>query len=94
MFSNNNNKDKKQGIKIRKDRIFIFVLVITAGTVIWHFMSSIYGMFINSGWMHFRIWMYLIADGLAFWGVIFLLRGYRRTLKAQKKELEKKQNEN
>jgi heme/copper-type cytochrome/quinol oxidase subunit 2 len=78
-----------KGIKNKKDKIFILVLVLTVGNLVWQLMSAIYSI-ANGEWKQMSIWLYVFADIIAVVGILWLLRSYRRSRKAKKDEEESK----
>jgi hypothetical protein len=62
-------------------------MIIIVGNLTYQLMSTIYGMFTGHG-KYGLGWLIILAlvDGLGIYGVLWLLRSYRRTLRALKKQ--------
>lgn len=94
-------------IKVKRDRIFILVLIITVGGLAWKLMTTLYSL--GANWKYLPTYMgttnwgsetkitdiaIIIANIVAITGVLWLLRSYRRTIRLLKqKKLEEIQNE-
>ena len=61
-------------MKQHKDKIFLAVMGITLAMLALHFASAVA---VHSWWL-------VAANGIAIWGVLWLLRSYRRMIKNAK----------
>ncbi len=65
--------------RTRKDRLFIFVMVIVAGGIAYQMISDI---IYHMDFSNFRNWFLVLADCLAIYAILYLLRNYRRMRKS------------
>jgi type VI protein secretion system component VasK len=72
----------------KKDKIFIFVLVIVVGNLIWNFMSALYSLVADNNFGSFTIWIIMIADIIAIIGILWLMRSYRRVRRLGREQSE------
>jgi hypothetical protein len=89
-----------KNIKIKKDKVFILVMIIVVANLAYNLMSTLYGIFTNytpfgspEKYNTFYLVLLAIIDTFGIIGVLWLLRSYRRTLRALKKQQEQKANE-
>lgn len=70
-------------MKTKKDRIFIIVLAIVAGSLVYDILGITIG--ITSGlWASLPVWLVLIAKIVALIGVLWLLRTNKRSRRIDK----------
>ena len=79
--------------KIKKDRIFILVLVLIVASLSFDLMRTLYMMSIkNIVYSAVHVWLLVFVDVIAIIGAFWLIRSYRRTLRAQKKQQQDEEN--
>lgn len=67
-------------MKVKKDRLFIIILAIVAGSLAYDIMWMAIG--ITSGtWTNLSIWLLLLAKSIGLTGILWLLRTYRKSRK-------------
>ncbi len=70
-------------MKVKKDRIFIIVLAIVSGSLVYDIMWI--AIEITSGlWTNFSTWLVLVAKIIALIGALWLLRTNKRSRKLDK----------
>lgn len=69
-------------MKVKKDRIFVLTLGLVLANLVYYFAGTFTRLLGNltSAWH----WALLIANGVAIYGVLFLLRSYRKGRKLDK----------
>jgi len=72
-------------MKTKKDRIFVIVLAIVAGNLA--YQTLFLAIKITGGqWGNPYMWLLVIANTIAFVGVLWLIHSYRRSRRIAKKE--------
>ena len=66
----------------KKDKLFVLILGIVLVNLVYYFAGNLY--YLPKNITSFYFWTVLIANGIALWGVLFLLRQYRRNRKIAK----------
>lgn len=71
-------------MKVKKDRIFVIVLAIVGANLGSQIALKAAGIANECLWLSLTDWLLLIANVMAFIGVLWLLRSYKRGRKVEK----------
>ena len=72
----------KQITEQKKDKLFVIILGIVLVNLVYYFSGNLY--YLIKNYTSFWSWTITFANGVALWGILFLLRIYRRNRKIAK----------
>lgn len=79
-------------LKVKKDRIFILVMVIIVGNLSFQLMKTLYELTIGiKRYTTLYTGLLVFVDIIGIIGALWLIRSYRRTFRALKKQQEEKE---